>query len=51
VLFGGTDLAERIERVETEMIIAATEAARLRAGVAAFVKLSMVVPHGCCSAW
>lgn len=36
-LFAGTDLAERIERVETQMITAATEAARGRAGAAAFV--------------
>ena len=36
-LFGGTELAERIERVETQMITAATEAARQRVGPAAFV--------------
>jgi GNAT superfamily N-acetyltransferase len=36
-LFGSTDLAERIERVETQMITAATEAARLRAAATAFV--------------
>jgi GNAT superfamily N-acetyltransferase len=37
VLFGSTELAERIERVETQMITAATEAARQRVGVTAFV--------------
>ena len=31
VLFGSTDLAERIERVETQLITAATEAASRRA--------------------
>jgi GNAT superfamily N-acetyltransferase len=36
-LFGSTTLAERIERVETQLIAAATEAARHRAGAAAFV--------------
>ena len=36
-LFGSTDLAERIERVETQMITAATEAARQRVGAGAFV--------------
>jgi GNAT superfamily N-acetyltransferase len=36
-LFCSTDLAERIERVETQMISAATEAARQRVGAAAFV--------------
>jgi GNAT superfamily N-acetyltransferase len=36
-LFGSTDLAERIERVEMQLITAATEAARQRAGAAAFV--------------
>lgn len=36
-LFGSTDLADRIERVETQMITAATEAARQRVGAAAFV--------------
>jgi hypothetical protein len=37
VLFGSTELAERIERVETQMITAATEAARQRVGATAFV--------------
>ena len=37
MLFGSTELAERIERVETQMITAATEAARQRVGVTAFV--------------
>ncbi len=36
-LFGGTELAERIERVEMQMITAATQAARQRVGDAAFV--------------
>jgi GNAT superfamily N-acetyltransferase len=36
-LFASTDLAERIERVETQMITAATEAARQRGGADAFV--------------
>jgi len=36
-LFGSTDLAQRIERVETQMITAATEAARLRAVASTFV--------------
>lgn len=36
-LFCSTDLAERIERVETQLIIAATEAARRRGGADAFV--------------
>jgi GNAT superfamily N-acetyltransferase len=36
-LFGSTALAERIEGVETQMITAATEAARQRTGAAAFV--------------
>ncbi|PXX09168.1 hypothetical protein [Mycolicibacterium moriokaense] len=37
LLFGGTDLAERIERVEMQLITAATEAARRRVGADAFV--------------
>jgi GNAT superfamily N-acetyltransferase len=36
-LFGSTELAERIELVETQMITAAAEAARQRPGAAAFV--------------
>ena len=36
-LFCSTALAERIERVETQLITAATEAARQRAGTAVFV--------------
>jgi GNAT superfamily N-acetyltransferase len=36
-LFGSTALAERIERVEAQLITAATEAARQRVGAAAFV--------------
>ena len=36
-LFGSTALAERIERVETQLITAATEAARERVGASAFV--------------
>jgi GNAT superfamily N-acetyltransferase len=36
-LFGSTALAERIERVETQLITTATEVARLRVGAAAFV--------------
>jgi GNAT superfamily N-acetyltransferase len=36
-LFGSIALAERIERVETQLITAATEAARGRIGAAAFV--------------
>jgi GNAT superfamily N-acetyltransferase len=36
-LFCSTDLAERIERVEMQMIVAATEATRRRAGTAVFV--------------
>jgi hypothetical protein len=36
-LFGSTELAERIERVEAQMITAATEATRQRAGAAVFV--------------
>jgi GNAT superfamily N-acetyltransferase len=37
LLFGSTALADRIERVETEMITAATEAARQRVGDGVFV--------------
>jgi GNAT superfamily N-acetyltransferase len=36
-LFGSVALAERIERVETQLITAATEAARVRVGAGAFV--------------
>jgi hypothetical protein len=36
-LFGSTALAERIERVETQLITTATEAARQRVGAGAFV--------------
>jgi GNAT superfamily N-acetyltransferase len=36
-LFGSIALAERIERVETQLITAATEAARVRVGAGAFV--------------
>ena len=36
-LFGSTALAERIERVEAQLITTATEAARLRVGITAFV--------------
>ena len=36
-LFGTIALAERIERVETHLITAATEAARVRVGAGAFV--------------
>jgi GNAT superfamily N-acetyltransferase len=36
-LFGSTALAERIERVETQLITTATQAARLRSGAASFV--------------
>src|SRR5215213_2622553 len=36
-LFCSTELAERIERVETQLITTATEAARERVGAAAFV--------------
>ena len=36
-LFGSIALAERIERVETQLITAATDAARLRVGAGAFV--------------
>jgi GNAT superfamily N-acetyltransferase len=36
-LFGSIALAERIERVETQLITTATEAARVRVGAAAFV--------------
>jgi hypothetical protein len=37
VLFGSTEVAERIERVETQLITAATEAASQRVGADAFV--------------
>jgi GNAT superfamily N-acetyltransferase len=37
LLFCGTELAERIERVETQLITTATEAARVRLGAGAFV--------------
>jgi hypothetical protein len=37
VLFGSTEVAERIERVETQLITAATEAASRRVGADAFV--------------
>jgi hypothetical protein len=36
-LFGGTGLVERIERVETQLITAATEAAGRRTGATPFV--------------
>ena len=39
-LFGSTALAERIERVEAQLITTATEAARLRVGATAQVELS-----------
>lgn len=47
-LFGSTDLAERIERVETQMITSATEAARQRAGAAAFV-IPIAGGAACCA--